>query len=180
MSINWPLIESNPSKKQKIEGNALLELREKTYDLEKQLSATKTELEKNKNELHETKEKLSSTEKNLNTLKEEKTGADKKISELESDLQSTKDKNSSFENQLKEASEKNSSKDKEIQKLKENFEEKSNQVNEFNHRIKTLMSEIAVGETYQNIQKMIQEVVNHKGFIMDKEIEQIMDEEIEK
>jgi len=160
MSINWPLIETNPSRKQKIEGNLLLELREKTYDLEKQLSATKTELEKTKDELNETKEYLYSTETSLNELKEEKAAADKKISELESGLHVTKDK--------------------EIQKLKEAFEEKSNQVNELNHRIKTLLQELAIGETYQNIQKLIQEVVEQKGFIMDKEIEQIMDKEIEK
>ena len=126
----------------------------------------------------------------MNTLKEEKDTADKKITELESEIQSAKSdlndanaENSKFEEQLKKESEnatelqeKASSRYREIQKLREILEEKSNNVNELTHKIKTLMSEISVGHTYQGVQKKIQEVVDHKGFITDREIEQFFKE----
>ncbi len=173
MSIEWPKIESGSSKKYKIEGRVLLDLREKTYDLEKQLSAVNMDLEKNN--------------KNLNETKEKKDAADKKIAKLESEIQSVKSDlndanatNSKLEEQLKKESENASSRYRKIEKLREVLTDKSNNINELNHRIKTLMSELAVGETYQNIQKKIQEVVDYKGFIMDKEIEHIVDKEIEK
>lgn len=190
MSIEWPKIESGPSKKYKIEGHVLLDLREKTYDLEKQLSAVKMDLEKNNNDLNETKEKLSTTENSLNALKKEKDDSEKTITELESEIQSAKSdlndanaKISKLEEQLKEESEdrselneKASSRYREIQKLKEVIDEKSNEVNELRHKIKTLMSDLSVGHTYEGVQKKIQEVVDHKGFITDREIQQLFKE----
>ncbi|GAI06768.1 unnamed protein product, partial [marine sediment metagenome] len=65
---------------------------------------------------------------------------------------------------------------RDLDAVKSELEEKSNEVNELNHKIKTLMSELSVGETLQKVQIRIQEVVDSKGFITDKEIEKLIRE----
>jgi len=162
--------------KEKLVGRekSLLELTERRSSAKKTLDKVQEEKLHTDIEVTKLKSKESELEKNL-------TEAVAKITTLESQLNFTSEKASEIEQKInfKEKEVQNlkndlKRKDIELESLKSNLEAKNNKNNELINRINSLEIQFLEAKTSPRIMIKIREVLEHKGFITDKELEQLI------
>ena len=109
------------------------------------------------------------------TLKESNT----KISDLEEQLSESNTRFKEFEgkiNLVTDAERIISAKEKEIENLKGELEEKINNINELNDKLQSLETELSDEDKFPSLCAKIQKLAELKGFITDKDIEDLFKE----
>lgn len=183
MSIDWNRAQKRPKKNQKVEGQILLDLRERINELEGNLVSMT--------------EKFSSAKKNIGLISEQKFDIDIEITNLKSQLEAIFTENEEVRGELRFSSEKITElkqnlifKDKTIETYKEDLKNRNQEIDHLKNRneehikekerltekIRILEIKMTKMESTPNILDKIKEAMLHKGFLSDQELYDIEEE----
>lgn len=183
MSIDWNRAQKRPKKNQKVEGQILLDLRERINELEGNLVSMT--------------EKFSSAKKNIDLISEQKFDIDIEITNLKSQLEAIFTENEELRGELRFSSEKITElkqnlifKDKTIETYKEDLKNRNQEIDHLKNmneehikekerlteKIRILEIKMTKMESTPNILDKIKEAMLLKGFLSDQELYDIEEE----
>lgn len=158
--IDWEACEERPGKNQKVEGRVLLDLREKINDLEKALREKSISLEKSEKILNEKVDEL-------NHFKAELNQKDEHIKSLQHQIDANNLSIEDLESELSNFS-------VEIKTLEKDLDSKINENMDLKRKCENLERKKALPDKVEKLINRLKAVMQHKGFISEKEFEDII------
>jgi chromosome segregation protein len=161
------------------EQKSLKDLKDKLNEEITSLKSNKAELEKN---LSDAKEEISNLEQfkesdaKLGKVKEDLEQKEREIENIKKQLQQTiSDKYIEIESLKNDNTQAISEKESEVIDLKSQIEEHSKEMDALNLKIRSLEDFIEEAKSYPQVVEEIKDTMAHKGFLSDKELDEILD-----
>ncbi len=174
--IDWAHVAENPDVKVKVLGRDLLNLRAKINSIEEELSQTRNDLRSKINSLEELLSQNNSKLVNAEeSLKQNIKSFDDSKFELDLKLNEANTKIAKQENELSDLLKEKISLEETIINKNKEFSELKDKISKLNEEISELGNKLIMAQKEPKIIKELKELMFHKGFLSDKELNELLE-----